>query len=455
MSEKKMDSGASMFSRSEDLLNADSMQEIFELNLGDFMVEHLISEELAKKIGTNIQDKLQNLKNQLSELTSIYSIDKTLSILGYSEQENHIIYNSIAKTTKQMLGVENCHIFLSKENLSNTSVKDRDLYLVGTSIENISIEDMDNVSFDRKDNNIISICYKLRRIVELKKKEEVRSFKIYEELNEEEINYQLAIPMYNNLDNVGVILIEKSTTGEITPAYFQLIRVTAALFATSMVLKKLTNEINELIRDEKVSVSQLQQIRAELTGVIGDLGEQQQLFVEALAVAVDNRTKYKNAHSRETAELAKKICEHLNLNEKTKDLIYYAALLQNIGKITLPSEIFNKKESLSKEDWEKLETHPNIGVSLLMNINFLSEVVPYIHYHKERWDGKGKPEGLKGISIPFGSRIIALADAYCAMITERAYRKALDKKEAIKIIKEESGIKWDPLLVDVLEKIID
>ena len=103
MSDNKMDSGASMFSRSENLFDTDPMQEIFELNLGDFMVEHLISEDLAKKIGTNVKDKLNNLKKQLKELTSIYSIDKTLSILGYSEHDNHVIYNSIAKTTKQCL----------------------------------------------------------------------------------------------------------------------------------------------------------------------------------------------------------------------------------------------------------------------------------------------------------------------------------------------------------------
>ena len=88
-----------------------------------------------------------------------------------------------------------------------------------------------------------------------------------------------------------------------------------------------------------------------------------------------------------------------------------------------------------------------------MSINFLSEVVPYINYHKERWDGKGEPEGLKGHSIPLGSRIVALADAYCAMTSDRIYRNAMDKSKALEIIKSESGIKWDPELVDVLIKL--
>ena len=201
------------------------------------------------------------------------------------------------------------------------------------------------------------------------------------------------------------------------------------------------------------NVSHLQQLRAALTTVIGDLGDEQQAFVEQMAVVVDVKGKYKNNHSKHTAELAKELCTALELNEKTKDLIYYAGLLQNIGKITLPEEIFNQKGKLTKEDWEKIQNHPNVGVNLLMNINFLSEVIPYIHYHKERWDGKGSPEGLKGYSIPLGSRIIAVADAYTAMTNDRSYREAMSEDDALDVMKSEAGIKWDPIVVDALVRI--
>jgi HD-GYP domain-containing protein (c-di-GMP phosphodiesterase class II) len=89
-----------------------------------------------------------------------------------------------------------------------------------------------------------------------------------------------------------------------------------------------------------------------------------------------------------------------------------------------------------------------------MNINFLSEVIPYIHYHKERWDGGGEPEGLKGNSIPFGSRIIAVADAYTAMTSDRSYREAMAEEEALKIMKSEAMVKWDPDVVSALFEII-
>ena len=88
-----------------------------------------------------------------------------------------------------------------------------------------------------------------------------------------------------------------------------------------------------------------------------------------------------------------------------------------------------------------------------MNINFLSEVVPYIAYQKERFDGSGTPEGLKGQSIPFGSRIIAAADAYSAITSDRPYRKAMKTDKAIEIMQSEAGIKWDPVVIQALTEI--
>ena len=138
------------------------------------------------------------------------------------------------------------------------------------------------------------------------------------------------------------------------------------------------------------------------------------------------------------------------MNEKTTDLIYYAGLLQNIGKIAVPEKLFASNGKLSPEELKSIQEHADFGVHLLMNINFLSEVVPYITYQKERYDGSGEPEGLKGQSIPFGSRIIAAADAYCAMTSDRPYRKAMPVEKALEIMQAESGKKWDPVVVQAL-----
>ena len=112
----KSDNGVSVFSRSAELLGDDPLEEIFALNLGDFLTEHLISEDLAQKIKKHdTQDKAESLKKQLRELISIYSINNTLSVLGFTNKEDYIIYNSIAKTIVQMIDAMACHIFLANE----------------------------------------------------------------------------------------------------------------------------------------------------------------------------------------------------------------------------------------------------------------------------------------------------------------------------------------------------
>lgn len=448
--EKKENKNVSVFARSEISLESDPLEEIFALNLGDFISEHLISDELVKKISHSNVDKLESLKKQLKELIAIYSIDNTLKILGFSNKEDYIIYNAIAKTIKQMLEIDACHVFLSKENAMGLNTTKNDLLLIGSSLNfNDDIYEAE-IGYKYDDDSYVSFAYNNKKEVQVEDCTKDDNFKPILLLSEDKVKYYLAVPMFNNMEKVGVIVVENYSDKKLSDEFIELLTVTARLFATSMSLEKLTEETDKLINQEDVTISQLQNNRAELTALIGDLSSEQQWFVEDLAKAVDAKSSFKNNYSQDVADLARELSTVIGLNEKTKDLIYYAALLRNIGKVTLPEELFNKKEKLSKEDWEKLQNHPNVGVSILMSINFLSEVVPYINYHKERWDGKGEPEGLKGKSIPFGSRIIAIADAYSAMTSERTYRKALSSEEALEIIKSEAGTKWDPELVDFL-----
>ena len=418
----KSNTKESLYTRNINLLEDDPLEEIFALNLGDFFTEHLITPELAKKISKKAhdRDKNENLKEQLRELVSIYSIDNTLSLLGFENNEDFVIYNSIAKTIKLMLDLSECNIFLAKKN--------QPLMHAGTSEEQL-------------DNK--NITKNIKEVMELEKEY------IFEK---DEFQFSL-FPMKNNFECIGVIEIVRKIQRPLEFEYADLVQSMAGLFVTSLGIQKLTDEVKRLINQENVSTLELQNLRAQLTAIIGDLGDQQQSFVEKLAYATDLKGQYKRSHSTECAELSRKICQELKLNEKTTDLIYYAGLLQNIGKITLSEELLSKKDKLTPEEWEKLKKSPNAGVDLLMNINFMSEVVPYINYQQERYNGEGYPEGLKGNSIPLGSRIIAIAGAYCALTQDRAHRKALSNKEALEILKQECGIKWDPKIVDVLVKI--
>lgn len=423
MKHKDENSGVSLFGQSEYLMGSDPIEEIFALNLGDFLSEHLISEDLAKKIGSNVKDKKESLKNQLKELISIYSLKNTLCVLNFETSEDYAIYTSIAHSIIQMLETDRCNIYLSYEFAKGID-NDSDLVLVGTTMENLKCK-----GFNLDDNSIVSV-----------------SFIEQETISKDNIT---AVSMHCNSRNVGVIVLESQQP--IQKEYLKLIESIASLFATSMTLQGEIDNTNKLIDSEDSSVSDMQHERAELTALIGDLCDFQQEFVENLANAVDAKGQYTVSHSKNTANLARQICRQLGLNEKTTDLIYYAGLLQNIGKITLSEKVFATNGKLSPEDFKKIQNHSNIGVNLLMNINFLSEVVPYINYQKERVDGSGEPEGLKGQSIPLGSRIIAAADAYSAMTSDRPYRKAMPQEKALSIMKEEAGRKWDVDVVNALE----
>lgn len=408
--EEKKQTGVSLFGQSEYLVGSDPIEEMFALNLGDFISENLISEDLAKKISSK-SNKKERLKNQLKELTDIYSSKNTLCVLNFSSNEETAIYTSIAKSIVQMIEVETCRIYLVKDG--------NKLVLTGNSTDN---EQHCNIELDELTHN--------------------------ELIEKDGFTY---IPMRSSSVPVGVI--EILTERKLDEDFLELVMNIANLLGTTITLQNEIERTNKLI-DNESSEFELKQARAELTALIGDLCDYQQNFVEALANAVDKKGQYTVSHSRNTAKLARGICKKLGLNEKTTDLIYYAGLLQNIGKITLPEKIFANNGKLSPEELQKIKNHTNVGVNLLMNINFLSEVVPYITYQTERVDGSGTPEGLKGQSIPLGSRIIATADAYSAMTSDRPYRKAMDSEKAIEIIKSEAGIKWDKDIVNALTQII-
>ena len=408
--EEKKQTGVSLFGQSEYLVGSDPIEEMFALNLGDFISENLISEDLAKKISSK-SNKKERLKNQLKELTDIYSSKNTLCVLNFSSNEETAIYTSIAKSIVQMIEVETCRIYLVKDG--------NKLVLTGNSTDN---EQHCNIELDELTHN--------------------------ELIEKDGFTY---IPMRSSSVPVGVI--EILTERKLDEDFLELVMNIANLLGTTITLQNEIEHTNKLI-DNESSEFELKQARAELTALIGDLCDYQQNFVEALANAVDKKGQYTVSHSRNTAKLARGICKKLGLNEKTTDLIYYAGLLQNIGKITLPEKIFANNGKLSPEELQKIKNHTNVGVNLLMNINFLSEVVPYITYQTERVDGSGTPEGLKGQSIPLGSRIIATADAYSAMTSDRPYRKAIDSEKAIEIIKSEAGIKWDKDVVNALTQII-
>jgi diguanylate cyclase (GGDEF)-like protein len=174
----------------------------------------------------------------------------------------------------------------------------------------------------------------------------------------------------------------------------------------------------------------------------------------AFAKAVEARDFYTGKHSENMVSAATEIGRHLRLSQREIDNLRHAAMLHDLGKIGVEDRILRKRSAFTPQELEKIRRHPQIGAEIIRDIHFLKEVVPMIMYHHERFDGLGYSMGLKGKEIPLGARIIAIADVYQALISNRPYRKAYSKTEALKIIKDGSGTQFDPAIVKVFLQIM-
>ena len=176
---------------------------------------------------------------------------------------------------------------------------------------------------------------------------------------------------------------------------------------------------------------------------------------EALANAIDAKDKYTSGHSLRVAELSRKIARNAGMSKSECDQIYFSALLHDVGKIGVRDDVINKCGRLTDEEFENIKLHPVLGYQILSSIRQSPYLSEGAHYHHERYDGTGYPEGLKGEEIPVIARIIAVADAYDAMTSSRSYRDALSKEEVRNEILKGMGKQFDTKFASILLIMID
>jgi len=172
--------------------------------------------------------------------------------------------------------------------------------------------------------------------------------------------------------------------------------------------------------------------------------------LSALAATIDAKNVHTTKHSERVCKYAVSIAQELGLHEEEKVILEHACKLHDIGKIGIPDSILVKPGKLTPEEWQKVREHPVIGADILNSSGFLKELIPLVKYHHERYDGSGYPDGLKGEDISKKARIIGLADAFEAMTSDRPYRKAFSKEEALEQIKANIKTQFDPQIADVL-----
>jgi putative nucleotidyltransferase with HDIG domain len=174
----------------------------------------------------------------------------------------------------------------------------------------------------------------------------------------------------------------------------------------------------------------------------------------SLSRYIDTRVSCSGRHSAQVAEWVKSLARRLLMDEKEVNAVYWASLLHDIGKISVPGDVLSKEGPLTESEWSLMRLHPTVGANIVKMLKTIEHIAPFINYHQEKFDGSGYPFGLQGEEIPLGARIVAVADAYEAMTSDRYYCKARSHDEAIQELRRMEGHHFDPVVVEAFVEIV-
>jgi PAS domain S-box-containing protein/putative nucleotidyltransferase with HDIG domain len=192
----------------------------------------------------------------------------------------------------------------------------------------------------------------------------------------------------------------------------------------------------------------------ELQRSIEELRQGYDQTIEGWALTLEMRDDETRGHSQRVTEMTIAIAKKMGVEGEELVHIRRGAILHDIGKMAIPDEILHKPGPLTDEEWDLMRQHPMLAVEWLSKISFLEQALTIPHYHHERWDGTGYPEGLKGKDIPLPGRIFAIVDVWDALLSDRPYRKAWSERETLTHIREQSGKHFDPDVVEVFLRLI-
>lgn len=226
-------------------------------------------------------------------------------------------------------------------------------------------------------------------------------------------------------------------------------------FVPDVVLQRL-NRILELKRLQDSLQDEVERRTFELRESRRKVANLSLQVVTTLARTIDAKDRYTNGHSKRVAEYSRELGRRMGKSPDELEEIYFIALLHDIGKIGIPDVIINKTSKLTDEEYNTIKTHSSIGAEILTNISEMPNMEIGAHWHHERYDGCGYPDGIMGKAIPEIARIIAVADAYDAMTSRRSYRSALPQEVVRGEIEKGRGLQFDPQIADfMLDMIAD
>ena len=208
---------------------------------------------------------------------------------------------------------------------------------------------------------------------------------------------------------------------------------------------------DESLRNEKSEHNMQQNLEQR----VKDVEKYSLQVIATIAHTIDAKDSYKIGHSERVAKYSVEIARRMGIKGNELSNLYYVALVHDIGKLGIPDAISAKPSSLTAEEYEIIKTHTLIGDNILKGITLFPRLREGARFHHERYDGTGYPDGLKGEEIPMNARIIGMADAYDAMISNRAYRKELTFKQVKKEIFRCRETQFDPLVADIMLELLE
>jgi response regulator RpfG family c-di-GMP phosphodiesterase len=260
----------------------------------------------------------------------------------------------------------------------------------------------------------------------------------------------------------SLLVVTDSAKRLSNPLMQLLITKTADVLASSERLNARSYELESIIQeheanpfDDGLDSDDWQRYRNELSQEINRYTDSQHQFLIVLTQVIEQRMEIPPGYSSRVAGLLIKMGMVLELNEKTIDSLVKAAMFMQANKVHVPEDKLRQAHPWTVEDFSVYYTSTDTAIRLLSYLYSLGDTLPYLRHMLEKWDGSGYPEKLRGNNIPLGSRLLSVASAYIAMTEQKPYRaRALTTEEALAIFDEETGTKWDPMLVAVLKQVI-
>jgi len=368
-----------------------------------------VLEEWSDKLEKKVKLRTQELEKSKDKLSILYNISRVIS----STLELDNILKVILDFSVKISGANRGSIMLLDEKKNIFSIK---------AAYNLSEKIIRKVTF-AKDESTIGWVVKNKKSLYIKDLEKDKLFSKKGNINYN-IQQLLIIPIIIEGEVKGVINLDNNTS-----------------FTTDII-----NLLKSFSEQAAVTIN-----NARLYQKIQDSYFE---IVKALAQAIEAKDPYTHGHSARVMEYAVQIAQKLGLPEEKIESLRYAAILHDIGKIGVRGIVLNNPDGLTGEEYDEVKKHPVIGENIIQPIELLQPIRPLIRHHHEWYNSKGYPDGLSGEGIPLEARILTVADAYDAMISDRPYRKALTEETAIQELRQGSGSQFDPKIVEVFLEIL-